>query len=90
MHIWRFELIYSTSTDYLLPAMVSGHDGCITGTGNVIPKTIVKLYETANEALTTGDAAKMKEAQRLQHIVTNADWCIIKVSLALGSAGRLR
>lgn len=71
--------------DYLLPALVSGHDGCITGTGNVIPKTIVKLYNTATEALTTGDAEKMKEAQRLQFIVTNADWCIIKVRSIPGS-----
>lgn len=36
--------------------------------GNVIPKTIVKLYDTAIKAIETGDPALFKEAQKLQDI----------------------
>lgn len=53
-------------SDYLLPALVSRQTGCITGTGNVFPKLIVKLYKTAVEAIKTGDAGKMQEALKLQ------------------------
>ncbi|KAL8277828.1 hypothetical protein RQP46_009811 [Phenoliferia psychrophenolica] len=68
--------------DYLLPALVSRQTGCITGTGNVIPKTIVKLYATATAALKTGDPKLMQEALKLQDIVSTADWCIIKAGIA--------
>ena len=53
-------------SDYLLPALVSGQTGCITGTGNIIPKLIVKLYNTAVKAIETNDPKLMQEAQRLQ------------------------
>ncbi len=53
-------------SDYLLPALTARHTGCITGTGNVFPKLIVKLYVTAMKALETGDAETMKEALALQ------------------------
>lgn len=68
--------------DYLLPALVARQSGCITGTGNLIPKTIVKLYKTAVEAIETGDKGKMDEAQRLQDLVSQADWVIIKGGIA--------
>jgi len=68
-------------TDYLLPAIVSGHTGCITGTGNVIPKTIVKLYNLSAKFAETGDLEAFKEAQKLQQIVSRADWCIIKAGI---------
>lgn len=55
-------------TDYLLPALVTGHTGCITGTGNVIPKTIVKLFDLSTKAIETGDQKLFKEAQQLQQI----------------------
>jgi hypothetical protein len=55
-------------TDYLLPALVSGHTGCITGTGNVIPKSIVKLYNLSTKAIETGDPKLFKEALELQQI----------------------
>jgi len=68
-------------TDYLLPALVSGHTGCITGTGNVIPKSIVKLYNLSTKAIETGDPKLFKEALELQQIVSRADWCIIKAGI---------
>lgn len=42
--------------------------GVITGTGNIFPKLMVKLYETSVEAIKTGDLQKWAEAQRLQLI----------------------
>lgn len=68
-------------SDMLLPALVTKHTGCITGTGNIIPKTIVKLYDTAIEALKTGDPKTMAQAQELQVLVAEADWCIIKAGI---------
>ncbi|KAK4699291.1 4-hydroxy-2-oxoglutarate aldolase, partial [Phenoliferia sp. Uapishka_3] len=68
-------------SDYLLPALVSRQTGCITGTGNCIPKTIVKLYKTATAALASGDPKLMQEALKLQDIVSTADWCIVKAGI---------
>ena len=61
------------------------HPPTVTGTGNIIPKTIVKLYATSVAALKTGDPKLMQEALKLQDIVSAADWCIIKVSPFLSS-----
>lgn len=58
--------VFPGFSDYMLPAIVSGHTGVITGTGNVMPKLMVKLYETSVEAVKTGNLEKWKEAQRLQ------------------------
>ena len=68
-------------SDYLLPALVSKQTGCITGTGNVIPKTIVKLYNTAVEAIKTCDPKLFAQAQELQVLVAEADWCIVKAGI---------
>lgn len=68
-------------SDYLIPALVSRQTGCITGTGNVIPKTIVKLYKTAVAALASGNPQDLQEALKIQDIVSNADWCIVKAGI---------
>ncbi|KAJ7772738.1 dihydrodipicolinate synthase [Mycena maculata] len=65
-------------SDILLPALVSRASGCITGTGNIIPKTIVKLYDTAVSALATGNAEQLQAARELQDLVAEADWAIVK------------
>lgn len=52
-------------SESLLPALVSRHTGCITGTGNVFPKTIRRLYDQAVKGL-KGDASAMNEAMALQ------------------------
>lgn len=48
----------------------------------MIPKTIVRLYNVALEALSTGDAAKMAEALDLHVRVANADWLIVKAGIS--------
>ncbi|KAK4058406.1 hypothetical protein OIO90_000564 [Microbotryomycetes sp. JL221] len=67
--------------DYLLPSIIARQHGCITGTGNIIPKTIVKLWKISNEALETGDVEKLREAQALQDLCSDADWVTIKTSI---------
>ncbi|KAF7357685.1 putative dihydrodipicolinate synthase [Mycena venus] len=68
-------------SDILLPALVSRASGCITGTGNIIPKTIVKLYDTAVSALATGDAEQLEAARELQDLVAEADWAVVKAGI---------
>ncbi|KAJ6625815.1 dihydrodipicolinate synthase [Mycena sp. CBHHK59/15] len=68
-------------SDILLPALVSRASGCITGTGNIIPKTIVKLYDTAVSALSTGNADDLQAARALQDLVAEADWAIVKAGI---------
>ncbi|KAJ6594263.1 dihydrodipicolinate synthetase family protein [Mycena capillaripes] len=68
-------------SDILLPALVSRASGCITGSGNVIPKTIVKLYDTAVSALATGNAEQLEAARELQDLVAEADWAIVKAGI---------
>ncbi|KAJ7693330.1 dihydrodipicolinate synthetase family protein [Mycena rosella] len=68
-------------SDILLPALVSRASGCITGTGNIIPKTIVKLYDTAVSALTTGNAEQLEAARELQDLVADADWAVVKAGI---------
>ncbi|KAJ7130827.1 putative dihydrodipicolinate synthase [Mycena crocata] len=65
-------------SDILLPALVCRASGCITGTGNIIPKTIVKLYDTTMSALATGSAEQMEAARALQDLVAEADWAVVK------------
>jgi dihydrodipicolinate synthase/N-acetylneuraminate lyase len=45
--------------------LVSRHQGCITGTGNIFPKTIRKLYDQSIAGL-KGDAGALAEAMALQ------------------------
>ena len=52
-------------SESLLPALVSRHAGCITGTGNIFPKTIRRLYDQAVKGL-KGDAQALTEAMALQ------------------------
>ncbi|KAF7305980.1 Dihydrodipicolinate synthase [Mycena chlorophos] len=68
-------------SDILLPSLISRMSGCITGTGNVIPKTIVKLYDTAVLGLEKNDATLLEEARVLQDLVCEADWVIVKAGI---------
>ncbi|KAL1851646.1 hypothetical protein VTK73DRAFT_9392 [Phialemonium thermophilum] len=72
-------LVLPGSTDYLLPALIGRQHGCIGGPANLYPKTCVKIFRTATEALKTGDFELLRKAQELQDIVTEADSVINKV-----------
>jgi len=58
----------------------------LSGTGNVIPKTIVHLYNLSRKALTSGNPKDFEAALAVQDIVSQADWIIVKaVSTLLSS-----
>ena len=61
-----FRRMNSTQTD--IHCVCPLWTGCITGTGNIYPKTIVKLYNVALKAIQTGDQKMWQEANRLQGI----------------------
>lgn len=67
-------------SESLLPALVARHTGCITGTGNVFPKTIARLYEQAVKGL-QGNAEAMAEALKLQDRVARSDFIIVKAGI---------
>jgi hypothetical protein len=48
----------------------------------LIPKTIVKLYNTTIEAFRTGDALTMATALDLHQRVAAADWLIVKAGIS--------
>ncbi|KIW12259.1 hypothetical protein PV08_09535 [Exophiala spinifera] len=72
-------LVLAGSTDYLLPAIVARHHGCIGGPANLYPKVCLRLFQLGTKALETGDPEIFKEAQELQDLVTKADSYINRV-----------
>ena len=58
--------MYAGQADWLLPCMAGGGVGCVTGMGNIFPKTISKLYNLWTEG-------KVEEAKALQGTVSNAE-----------------
>ncbi|KAJ9110193.1 hypothetical protein QFC20_003045 [Naganishia adeliensis] len=66
----------------MYPGMQVGMTGSITGTGNIIPKTIVKLYNVAKKAIDTGDREAQAEALDLHRRVAAADWIVVKAGIS--------
>jgi len=67
--------------DYLLPHMLMGGAGCITGTGNVVPKVVAKLFNLCEEAAQTSSPEKLKEAIEFQKFVADVDFDISKTGI---------
>lgn len=67
-------------SESLLPALVSRHQGCITGTGNVFPKTIRRLYDQSIAGL-KGDSKALAEAMTLQDRIARSDFIIVKAGV---------
>jgi len=58
--------VYGGSSDWLIPCLIGGGSGCVTGIGNVFPKSVAKLYSLYEEG-------KVKEAVHLQGLVAQAE-----------------
>lgn len=71
--------VYGGSSDYLLPTLFAGGSGCVTGLGNVFPKSVAKVYDLFVEG-------KIEEARALQIKVAHAEWAC-KKSLACTKYG---
>ncbi|EMD68339.1 hypothetical protein COCSADRAFT_271752 [Bipolaris sorokiniana ND90Pr] len=67
--------VYGGSSDFLFPTLEGGGVGCVTGMGNVFPKSTARVYDLWMEG-------KKEEARALQNVVANAEWAC-KKSLAL-------
>jgi len=73
--------VFPGYSDYLLPAVFARAFGCITGTANVYPKSLARLWELCLAASTSGSTQAMAEAQSLQDIITEADWVLVKAGI---------
>jgi dihydrodipicolinate synthase/N-acetylneuraminate lyase len=58
--------VYGGSSDWLIPCLIGGGQGCVTGVGNVFPKSVTRLYALWTEG-------KVKEAVQLQGLVAQAE-----------------
>ncbi|KAK4499715.1 hypothetical protein PRZ48_010233 [Zasmidium cellare] len=58
--------VFAGQSDWLLPCLIGGGIGCVTGIGNVFPKSVSKLYLLWQEG-------KIEEAKKLQGRVALAE-----------------
>lgn len=58
--------VFSGQPDWLLPCLVSGGRGCVTGIGNVFPRSVVELYSLWHEG-------KIDEARQSQGQIAQAE-----------------
>lgn len=71
--------VFGGSSDYLLPTLHAGGNGCVTGLGNVFPASTSGVYDLWK-------AGKTEEAKQLQNDVANAEWAC-KKGIALTKYG---
>ncbi|KAI3400798.1 hypothetical protein diail_2007 [Diaporthe ilicicola] len=71
--------VYGGSSDYLLPTLHTGGSGCVTGMGNIFPKSTSRIYDY-------WVAGELGKARELQDLVANAEWAC-KKSLACTKYG---
>ncbi|KAE8382747.1 hypothetical protein BDV26DRAFT_288304 [Aspergillus bertholletiae] len=58
--------VYAGSSDWLIPCLSGGGSGCVTGIGNVFPKSVARLY-------TLWKNGEVQEAMKLQGLVAQAE-----------------
>ncbi|KAL5363618.1 hypothetical protein BJX96DRAFT_167631 [Aspergillus floccosus] len=58
--------VHAGSSDWLLPCLIGGGAGCVTGIGNVFPRSVAKLYSLWKEG-------KIEQARELQGLVAQAE-----------------
>lgn len=58
--------VFSGQSDWLTPCLIGGGVGCVTGIGNVFPKSVSQLYRL-------WQAGKIEEARKLQSLVALAE-----------------
>ncbi len=54
------------ASDYLVPSLVGGGSGCVTGVSNIYPKSVCKLYALYQEG-------KLVEAVKFQGVLAHAE-----------------
>lgn len=71
--------VYGGSSDFLLPTLHAGGVGCVTGMGNIFPRSTSRIYDLFVEG-------RLDEARALQDKVATAEWAC-KKSLACTKYG---
>lgn len=74
-HVW------SGFADIMVPSATAGFNGVIAGSGNIIPRTLVHLYKLTREAIQEKNWDKLEQAQKLQELVSHADWVLFKAGI---------
>jgi 2-keto-3-deoxy-L-rhamnonate aldolase len=59
--------VFGGSSDWLVPGLIAGSCGAVTGLANTHPRSCVKLYDLFQNG-------SYQEAKRLQGIVSSAEW----------------
>ena len=67
-------MAFGGMADFTLQTGVSGGSGVIAGGANVLPRTIVKVWNLWSEG-------KLKEAMELQKILSKGDWVLTKAAV---------
>lgn len=63
--------MYGGSSDYLLPTLHASGSGCVTGLGNVFPRSVARIFDLWKEG-------RVEEARKLQQSVADAEWACKK------------
>lgn len=58
--------VFAGQSDWLVPCLSGGGQGCVTGVGNVFPKSVCRLYRLWEEG-------RIQEAVKLQGLVAQAE-----------------
>ena len=58
--------VFGGSSDYLIPTLIGGGIGCVTGIGNIYPKCVSHLYQLYLDG-------KINEAVEMQKLIANAE-----------------
>lgn len=66
---------FAGKSDFFLHGLVAGSNGVIAAAANLAPKVHVKLLEYY-------DAGNMKEAEKLQTKLSDADWVLVQLGVA--------
>lgn len=66
--------------DFMLPTLIVGGKGAVTGVPNFAPKTCVKLWNLCEKTMTQADL--LRQTNRLHYLVSQADWEASKVGIA--------
>jgi dihydrodipicolinate synthase/N-acetylneuraminate lyase len=54
------------ASDYLIPSLIGGGSGCVTGVSNIFPKSVVKLYALFQEG-------RLQEAIKFQSVIAHGE-----------------
>jgi dihydrodipicolinate synthase/N-acetylneuraminate lyase len=67
--------VFGGSSEWLVPGLIGGTQGAVTGLANTHPRSCVELFQLVREG-------KLREAVELQGLVSRTEWAMAKTGLA--------